>query len=76
LAGVLLARRRPFGFLLGTAMAVFGAVYQLNLMVASALQDRADVAGVQAFAPESLFLTATFVAASVLLLLPRGSVTR
>ena len=57
-------------------MAVFGAVYQLNLMVASVLQDRADVAGVQAFAPESLFLTATFVAASVLLLLPRGSVTR
>lgn len=76
LAGVLLARRRPFGFLLGTAMAVFGAVYQLNLMVASVFQDRADVAGVQAFAPESLFLTATFVAASVLLLLPRRSVTR
>ena len=76
LAGVLLARRRPFGFLLGTAMAVFGAVYQLNLMVASVFQDRADVAGVQAFAPESLFLTATFVAASGLLLLPRRSVTR
>lgn len=76
LAGVLLALRRPFGFLLGTAMAVFGAVYQLNLMVASVFQDRADVAGVQAFAPESLFLTATFVAASVLLLLPRRSVTR
>ena len=76
LAGVLLARRRPFGFLLGTAMAVFGAVYQLNLMVASVFQDRADVAGVQAFAPESLLLTATFVAASVLLLLPRRSVTR
>ena len=76
LAGVLLARRRPFGFLLGTAMAVFGAVYQLNLMVASVFQDRADVAGVQAFAPESLFLTETFVAASVLLLLPRRSVTR
>jgi hypothetical protein len=76
LAGVLLARRRPFGFLLGTAMAVFGAVYQLNLMVASVFQDRADVAGVQAFAPESLLLTATFVAASGLLLLPRRSVTR
>lgn len=76
LAGVLLVRRRPFGFLLGTAMAVFGAVYQLNLMVASVFQDRADVAGVQAFAPESLLLTATFVAASVLLLLPRRSVTR
>jgi hypothetical protein len=76
LAGVLLARRRPFGFLLGTAMAVFGAVYELNLMVASAFQDRADVAGVQAFAPESLLLTATFVAASGLLLLPRRSVTR
>lgn len=76
LAGVLLARSKPFGFLLGTAMAVFGAVYQLNLMVASVFQDRADVAGVKAFAPESLLLTATFVAASVLLLLPRRSVTR
>jgi hypothetical protein len=76
LAGVLLARLRPFGFLLGTAMAVFGAVYQLNLMVASVFQDLADVAGVQAFAPESLFLTTMFVAASVLLLLPRPSVTR
>jgi hypothetical protein len=31
LAGVLLFRRRTFGFLLGTALAVFGAVYQLNL---------------------------------------------
>ena len=76
LAGILLARRRPFGFLLGTAMAVFGAVYQLNLMVASVVQDRADVAGVQAFAPESLLLTAMFVAASVLLLLPPRSITR
>jgi hypothetical protein len=76
LAGVLLAQRRPFGFLLATAMAVFGAVYQLNLMVASAFQDRADVAGVHAFAPEGLLLTASFVAAAILLLLPRRRVTR
>lgn len=57
-------------------MAVFGAVYQLNLMVASVVQDRADVAGVKAFAPESLLLTATFVVAAVLLMLPRRGVTR
>lgn len=76
LGGILLARRTAFGFLLGAAMAVFGAVYQLNLMVAGVFQDRADVAGVKAFAPESLLLTTAFVAAAVLLMLPHRRVTR
>lgn len=69
LSGILLARRRPVGYLLGTAVAVMGAVYQVNMMVAAVFQDRADVAGVRAFAPESLFLTATFVVAALVMLL-------
>jgi hypothetical protein len=71
LAGVLLWRDRPFGYLFGTAMAVMGAVYQVNMMMAAAFQARADVAGVKAFPPESLFLTATFVLAAGLLLFTR-----
>ena len=70
LAGVLLVRRRPLGFLLGPAMAVMGAVYQLNLMASGVFQANANVAGVTAFAPESVVLTAAFVFASVVLLLP------
>ena len=76
-SGVLLARRRPVGYLLGTAMAVMGATYQVNMMVAGVFQDRADVVGVKAFAPESVFLTATFVvAACIMLLAGRSRVDR
>ena len=76
LSGLLLARRRPVGYLLGTAAAVMGAVYQVNMMVAGVFQDRADVAGVQAFAPESVFLTATFVVAALALLVAGHRVDR
>jgi hypothetical protein len=69
LAGVLLIRRRPLGFLLGPAMAVMGAAYQLNLMVAGVFQANADVAGVRAFAPEGVVLTAAFVLTALVLLL-------
>jgi hypothetical protein len=75
-AGALLFRRRPLGFVLGAAMAVFGAAYQANLMVASAFQDAADVRGVAAFAPESVFLTAAFAVAALLMLIPRRRLTR
>ncbi|MGZ4149359.1 MAG: hypothetical protein ACXVQJ_04910 [Actinomycetota bacterium] len=70
-AGVLLARRAPIGYLLGVAMALFGAVYQVNMMVAAVFQANADVAGVKAFAPESLFLTTLFWLAVALLFAPR-----
>jgi len=76
LAGILLFRHTPFGFVFGPAMAVMGAVYQLNLMLAGVFQDRADVAGVKAFPPESIFLTATFVVAALLLLWPRRTAAR
>jgi hypothetical protein len=45
-------------------------------MLAGFYQDRADVAGVKAFPPESLFLTATFIVAALLLLWPRRTTTR
>jgi hypothetical protein len=72
-SGVLLARRRPSGYLLGTAMAVMGAITQLNLNLAAVYQANADVPGVKALPAEGVFLTATFVAAALLLLLGRRS---
>jgi hypothetical protein len=71
LSGVLLYRRLPLGFLLGTAMAVMGAVYQVNMLVAGVLQDRAGVAGATAFAPESVGLTIAFTVAALVMLAPR-----
>lgn len=72
-SGILLAGRRPVGYLLGTAVAVMGAVYQVNLMIAGVYQADADVAGVKAFAPESVVLTIAFVIAALLMLLGRRS---
>jgi hypothetical protein len=74
LAGVLLFRRVAFGYLLGAAMAVMGAVYQVNLLAAGVFQARADVAGSTAFAPESVGLTLAFTIAAVFLLVPRRSI--
>lgn len=72
LAGVLLYRRTAMGFVLGTAVSVFGAVYQLNLMLAGVFQENADVRGVKAFPLESILLTTGFVAAGLILVLHRG----
>ena len=68
-SGVLLARRRPSGFLLGTAMAVMGAITQLNLNVAAIFQANADVEGAKALPAEGVFLTLTFVAAALAMVL-------
>jgi hypothetical protein len=46
---------------------VFGAVYLLNLGSRECSRTRANVAGVKAFAPENVLVTAMFVAASILL---------
>ena len=70
-SGVLLARRRPAGLLLAPAMAVMGAITQLNLNVASVYQANADVPGVKAFPVEGIFLTLTFVVAALVLFLGR-----
>jgi hypothetical protein len=71
-SGVLLFRRTAMGFVLGAAMAVMGAAYQLNLMLAGVFQANANVRGVSAFPPESLFLTATFLVAAFVLVRGRG----
>ena len=76
LSGVLLARRRPFGFLFGTAMAVMGAVYQVNLMMAGVFGAEAEVPGAKAFPAESVVLTTAFIIAAVSLLLGGRGVTR
>jgi hypothetical protein len=76
LSGILLARRRPFGYLFGSAMAVMGAVYQVNLMIAGVYQADANVAGVRAFAPESVGLTAAFAVAASLMLFGGRRATR
>lgn len=72
LAGVLLFLRRPVGVLLAGAICVFGAVYQVNLMMAGVFQENAGVAGVKAFPLESLVLTAAFVLAAVVMLRRSG----
>ena len=71
LAGVLLLRMRPIGFAMGTAVSVFVAAYQINLMASGVFQANADVPGVKAFPLESIILTVGFVVASVILLLAR-----
>lgn len=76
LAGVLLFRRTVAGVFIGTAVAVFGAVYQLNLMLAGVFQANADVPGVKPFPPEGIFLTVAFVTASALLLTRRSELDR
>ncbi|MGH2656545.1 MAG: hypothetical protein ACRDIZ_07600 [Actinomycetota bacterium] len=75
LAGILLYRRTPFGWVLGTAVSVFGAAYQLNLMLAGAFQANAGVVGVKAFPPEGIALTVGFAAASAVLLMHRQRFT-
>jgi hypothetical protein len=72
LAGVLLFRRRPIGTLLGSAVCVFGAVYQINLMMAGMFQENAGVAGVKAFPLESLVLTGAFLIAAAAMLRRSG----
>ena len=71
-AGVLLFRRTDVGFVLGPAVAVFGAVYQVNLMMAGVFQDVAGVAGVKALPLEGVVLTVAFALVSAVLFLSRG----
>ncbi len=73
LSGVLLFRLLPLGYLFGTAMAVMGAVYQLNMMAAGVFQDRAEVVGASAFAPENVGLALAFWVAALFLLVPRNA---
>jgi hypothetical protein len=72
IAGILLVRRTAIGYLLGTAVAVLGAVYSLNGNAAAWFQARAGVAGAQAVSPTNVVITlAMFVPALVLWFGPR-----
>ena len=71
IAGVLLWRRTPGGYVFGTAMAVMGAMYQVNLLMAGLFQANADVPGVEAFPLEGIVLASGFALATLALLLHR-----
>jgi hypothetical protein len=68
IGGVLLWRGAAFGYVLAGAMAVMGALYQLNAMLAGVFQAQADVPGTKAFPREGILLTAGFLFAAGLLL--------
>jgi hypothetical protein len=68
LAGVLLWRRRAWGFVMGTAMSVFGAIYQLNLAAAGWFQASAGVEGVKRIDPVgAVFIVVFLVAGGVMI---------
>jgi len=69
ISGVLLFRRRAAGFLLGTAVAVLGAVYTLNGLAAAWFQSRAGVPGTKAFSPDAVALSVAMVVPAAMLLL-------
>jgi hypothetical protein len=71
IAGILLWRRTARGFVFGTVMAVMGAVYQVNLLMAGLFQASADVPGVKAFPLEGILLVTGFASATLALLLHR-----
>lgn len=72
IAGILLWRRTASGFLFGTAMAVMGAIYQVNLLMAGLYQANADVSGVKAFPLEGIVLAICSTLAALALLLHRN----
>ena len=71
IAGVLLWRRTARGYVFGTAMAVMGAMYQVNLLLAGLFQASADVPGVKAFPVEGIVLASGFAVVTLALLLHR-----
>jgi hypothetical protein len=70
-AGILLWRRTAHGYVFGTAMAVMGAMYQVNLLMAGLFQANANVPGVKAFPLEGIVLATGFALATLALLLHR-----
>ena len=68
LAGVLLWRRRPWGFVMGAAMSVFGAVYQLNLAAAGWFQADAGVENVRRIDPVGAVVLLLFLLAAAVMI--------
>ena len=71
ISGILLWRRTAKGYVFGTAMAVMGGLYQVNLLMAGLFQANADVPGVKAFPLEGIVLASGFALVTVALLLHR-----
>ena len=67
-AGILLYRRTAAGFFMGSAVAVFGAVYQVNLNMAAVFGEMAGVPGVKAFPLEGIIFVAAFALVAVVLM--------
>jgi hypothetical protein len=68
LAGSLLWARKAWGFVLGTALCVFGAAYQVNLAFAGVAQWKAGVEGVKVVDPTGIAIILMFLVAAVLML--------
>jgi hypothetical protein len=68
LAGVLLWRGTPWGYVTGAAMSVFGAVYQLNLAAAGWFQANAGVEGAKRIDPVGAIFIFAFLVAAVIMI--------
>ena len=68
LAGVLLWRRRPWGYVMGAAMSVFGAIYQLNLAAAGWFQANAGVESAKRIDPVGAALLVVFLLAVAIMI--------
>jgi hypothetical protein len=68
LAGVLLWRGTPWGYVTGAAMSVFGAVYQLNLAAAGWFQANAGVEGAKRIDPIGAIFILAFLVAAVIMI--------
>lgn len=69
-AGVLMFRRTTLGVVLGAAVCVMVALHQASLLAVGSFQVDAGIHGARAFPLEGIFLTVTFTAASLGLLVP------
>jgi len=66
--GVWLWRRKPWGFVLATALCVFGAAYQANLAAAGVFQSNAGVEGAKVIDPMGVGVLLAFVVAGFAML--------
>jgi hypothetical protein len=66
-AGVLLWRRRPWGYPLAAVMLLFGGAFQLCYLAALAFQAWSDIPGATGFDPAEPVILAVFVIGTVLL---------
>ncbi|MET8764978.1 hypothetical protein [Lentzea sp. NPDC004782] len=67
LASILLWRRNSWGYVLATAVLVFGALYQVNYVVALVFQAEAGVPGAPGFDPAEPLVAGVFLAAVVIM---------